>query len=291
MFKNLILTLRPRQWAKNLIIFAGIIFAKKFFELDYLLKTIAAFVIFCLLSGIVYIINDIVDRKADQKHPEKSKRPIAAGLLPVKTAIISAIVLTLFSLVFAYLLSSPFFFVALAYFILMLGYSFFFKKIVILDVLIVATGFALRTFAGTVVISVEISVWLFLCSILLALFLAISKRRHELVYLDNGGLSHRTVLGQYSKQLLDQFIAIVTASTIIAYSIYTIAPETVTKFHSKNLVLTIPFVLYGILRYLYLIYQKQLGGSPERVLLEDKPLIISIIVWLLSVGVIIYFIK
>jgi 4-hydroxybenzoate polyprenyltransferase len=291
MFKNLILTLRPRQWAKNLIIFAGIIFAKKFFELDYLLKTIAAFVIFCLLSGIVYIINDIVDRKADQKHPEKSKRPIAAGLLPVNTAIISAIVLTLFSLVFAYLLSLPFFFVALAYFILMLGYSFFFKKIVILDVLIVATGFALRTFAGTVVISVEISVWLFLCSILLALFLAISKRRHELVYLDNGGLSHRTVLGQYSKQLLDQFIAIVTASTIIAYSIYTIAPETVTKFHSKNLVLTIPFVLYGILRYLYLIYQKQLGGSPERVLLEDKPLIISIIVWLLSVGVIIYFIK
>lgn len=291
MCKNLILTLRPKQWVKNLIIFAGIIFAKKFFELNYLLKTIAAFGIFCLLSGIIYIINDIVDRKADQKHPEKSKRPIAAGKLKINTAIICAIILFLIALISAYFLNFSFFLVALFYFLLMIAYSFFFKKIVILDVIVVATGFALRTFAGTVVIAVEISVWLFLCSILLALFLAISKRRHELVYLDDGGLSHRTVLGQYSKQLLDQIIAIVTASNIIAYSIYTIAPETITKFHSKNLVLTIPFVLYGIFRYLYLIYQKQMGGSPERVLLEDKPLIVSVFAWLMSILLIIYIIK
>jgi 4-hydroxybenzoate polyprenyltransferase len=171
----------------------------------------------------------------------------------------------------------------------MLSYTFFLKKIVILDVLIVATGFALRAFAGTVAISVEISVWLFLCAILLALFLAISKRRHELVLFEETATSHRLVLGEYSKLLLDQMISIVTAATIIAYSIYTIAPETVSKFHSKNLVLTIPFVIYGIFRYLYLIYQKQLGGSPERVLLEDRSLIISIFAWLLSIIVILYF--
>jgi len=290
MLKNIILTLRPKQWTKNLIIFAGLVFSQNFFKLNYFLKTISAFIIFCLLSGIVYIINDIIDRKADQKHPEKSKRPIASGKLRVNFAIIIAIILALISLIFAFLLNFPFFLVAISYFTLMILYSFLFKKIVILDVIIVATGFALRTLAGTVVIAVEISVWLFLCSILLALFLAISKRRHEIVFLDDGGLSHRTVLGQYSKQLLDQLISIVTSATIVAYSIYTIAPETVTKFHSKNLVLTIPFVLYGIFRYLYLIYQKQLGGSPERVLLEDKPLIISILLWLISIAVIIYLI-
>ncbi len=291
MIKNLILTLRPKQWSKNLIIFAGVIFSQNFLKVNYLLKSIAAFIVFCLLSGVVYIINDIVDRKADQKHPEKSKRPIAAGRFKVNIAIICAIILVLIALISAYFLNFSFFLVALSYFLLMIAYSFFFKKIVILDVIIVATGFALRTFAGTVVIAVEISVWLFLCSILLALFLAISKRRHELVYLDNGGFSHRTVLGQYSKLLLDQLISIVTAATIIAYSIYTIAPETITKFHSKNLVLTIPFVLYGIFRYLYLIYQKQMGGSPERVLLEDKPLIVSVLVWFLSILLIIYIIK
>lgn len=291
MLKNIILTLRPKQWSKNLIIFAGIVFSRNLLKVDYLLKSIFAFIIFCILSGVTYTINDIVDRKADQKHPEKSKRPIASGKLNVRTAIIFALVLVLISLISAYQLNFSFFIIAISYFSLMLLYSFVFKKVVILDVIIVAAGFALRTFAGTIVIAVEISVWLFLCSILLALFLAISKRRHELVFLEDGGLSHRTVLGHYSKQLLDQLISIVTAATIIAYSIYTIAPETITKFHSKNLVLTIPFVLYGIFRYLYLIYQKQLGGSPERILLEDRPLITSILLWLISIGVIIYIIK
>jgi 4-hydroxybenzoate polyprenyltransferase len=288
MIINLLVSLRPKQWSKNLIIFAGLIFSQNLLNTEYLLKSIAAFFIFCLLSGAVYIINDIADREQDRKHPIKSKRSIASGSLNVNSAAVAAIIFTVISLVFAYLINVSFLIVVIAYFILMLSYTFFLKKIVILDVLIVATGFALRAFAGTVAISVEISVWLFLCAILLALFLGVSKRRHELLYLNDDATSHRTVLAKYSKPLLDQMISIVTAATIIAYSIYTIAPETVTKFHSKNLGLTIPFVLYGIFRYLYLIYQKQLGGSPERVLLEDRALIISILAWLVSIGIIIY---
>lgn len=291
MVKIIILSLRPKQWSKNLIIFAGLVFSQNLLNTSYLFRSIAAFFIFCLLSGSVYIINDIVDKEQDKRHPVKSKRPIASEGLKVGSAIIFAIIFTIASLIFAYFVNFSFFLVAIAYFVLMLAYSLLLKKIVILDVLVVAIGFALRAFAGTVAISVEISVWLFLCAILLALFLAISKRRHELVLFEEAASSHRLVLGEYSKLLLDQMISIVTAATIIAYSIYTIAPETVTKFHSKNLVLTIPFVLYGIFRYLYLIYQKQLGGSPERVLLEDRSLIISILAWLLSIVVILYFIK
>jgi 4-hydroxybenzoate polyprenyltransferase len=291
MIKNIILSLRPKQWSKNLIIFAGLVFSQNLLNINYLGRSVAAFFIFCLLSGAVYIINDIIDREQDKRHPVKSKRPIASGTLNVSSAIIFAVIFTIASLIFAYLINLPFFLVAFAYFLLMLAYSFFLKKIVILDVLVVAIGFALRAFAGTVAISVELSVWLFLCAILLALFLAISKRRHELVLFEENATSHRLVLGEYSKLLLDQMISIVTAATIIAYSIYTIAPETVAKFHSKNLVLTIPFVLYGIFRYLYLIYQKQLGGSPERVLLEDQSLIISILAWLFSIVLILYFVR
>ena len=291
MIKNIILSLRPKQWSKNLIIFAGLVFSQNLLNINYLGRSVAAFFIFCLLSGAVYIINDIIDREQDRRHPVKSKRPIASGTPSVSSAVIFAVIFTIASLIFAYLINLPFFLVAFAYFLLMLAYSFFLKKIVILDVLVVAIGFALRAFAGTVAISVELSVWLFLCAILLALFLAISKRRHELVLFEENATSHRLVLGEYSKLLLDQMISIVTAATIIAYSIYTIAPETVAKFHSKNLVLTIPFVLYGIFRYLYLIYQKQLGGSPERVLLEDRSLIISILAWLFSIVLILYFVR
>lgn len=291
MIKNIILSLRPKQWSKNLIIFAGLVFSRNLLNAGYLFRSIAAFFIFCLLAGSIYIINDILDIEQDRRHPAKAKRPIASGKLSINSGLIFAVIFTIASLFFAYLINLSFFLVAIAYFILMLAYSLFLKKIVILDVLVVAIGFALRAFAGTIAISVELSVWLFLCAILLALFLAISKRRHELVLFEAAATSHRLVLGEYSKLLLDQMISIVTAATIIAYSIYTIAPETVAKFHSKNLVLTIPFVLYGIFRYLYLIYQKQLGGSPERVLLEDRSLIISILAWFLSIIVILYFIR
>jgi 4-hydroxybenzoate polyprenyltransferase len=289
MFKSILLSLRPKQWTKNLIIFAGLVFSQNLLNTTYLYRSIGAFVIFCLLSGTVYIINDIVDREQDRKHPIKSKRPIASGTLTINSALIFAVIFAIASLFFAYLINQLFFLVALAYFVLMLAYSFYLKKIVILDVLVVAIGFALRAYAGTVAIYVQISVWLFLCAILLALFLAISKRRHELVLFEAAAPSHRHVLSEYSKPLLDQMISIVTAATLIAYSIYTISPETITKFHSKNLVLTIPFVLYGIFRYLYLIYQKQLGGSPESILLEDRSLIISIFGWLLSIIIILYF--
>jgi 4-hydroxybenzoate polyprenyltransferase len=289
MVKNIILSLRPKQWSKNLILFAGLVFSQNLLNTTYLYRSIGAFVIFCLLSGTVYIINDIVDKEQDRKHPTKSKRPIASGSLTINSALIFAVIFAIASLFFAYRINHLFFLVAFAYFVLMLAYSFFLKKIVILDVLVVAIGFALRAYAGTVAIYVQISVWLFLCAILLALFLAISKRRHELVLFEEAAPSHRHVLSEYSKPLLDQMISIVTAATVIAYSIYTISPETITKFHSKNLVLTIPFVLYGIFRYLYLIYQKQLGGSPESILLEDRSLIISIFGWLLSIIIILYF--
>lgn len=288
MFSAIFFSMRPRQWSKNLILFAGLIFSNNLTNLTFLLKSFAAFIIFCLLSSSVYIINDIVDREQDRKHPTKSKRPIAAGRLPINYAIISALFLIIAGLVSALFIKPELLLISMLYFLLMIGYSFIFKKMVVLDVLIVALGFTIRAWAGTVVIGVEISVWLFVCTILLALFLALSKRRHELVFLEDGAVSHRSVLGKYSTHLLDQMISVVTASTVVAYAIYTIAPETVGKFHTKNLVLTVPFVLYGIFRYLYLVYQKKLGGSPERVLLEDKALILNIGLWFLSIIVIIY---
>jgi 4-hydroxybenzoate polyprenyltransferase len=287
-FFALIKTMRLSQWTKNLVLFAGLIFAHQLFAFDSCLKTAIAFFLFCLLSSAIYIVNDIKDVETDRAHPLKSKRPIAAGQLSPVTASISAAIIAGISLLFAFFLDVEFGYVASLYFILFFAYSFYLKHVVILDVLTIAIGFVLRAIAGAVVIDVEFSSWLLLCTILLALFLGLSKRRHELVLLGDNANSHRKILEEYSPHLLDQMIGVVTASTLMAYALYTMAPETKAKFGTSYMILTIPFVIYGIFRYLYLVHKKEQGGSPTTLLVTDKPILLNILLWGLVSVVLIY---
>ncbi|PIE33190.1 decaprenyl-phosphate phosphoribosyltransferase [candidate division KSB3 bacterium] len=275
----LIRTMRPNQWTKNGILFAGLIFAHELFHISSVLETVAAFFLFCLLSSAIYVINDIKDVERDRQHPLKSKRPIAAGELSIPTATSAAILLIAVSLIGAFCVDRGFGIVALIYSLLLSAYSFWLKHIVILDVLVLALGFVLRAIAGAEVIDVQFSSWLLLCTILLALFLGLSKRRHELVLLGDNAHSHRKILEEYSPHLLDQMIGVVTASTLMAYALYTMAPETIEKFGTSYMILTIPFVIYGIFRYLYLVHQKDQGGNPTTLLVSDKPILINVVLW------------
>jgi 4-hydroxybenzoate polyprenyltransferase len=285
---SLVLSLRPSQWTKNLIIFGGLIFGQRLLDMSAVLQALAAFVIFCALSGVVYLINDVADREADRRHPAKKHRPIASGAVTVPAALTLALGLGAVALSGAFWLSSLFGIVAASYLTLLALYSGLLKHIVILDVLTIATGFVLRAVAGAIAVDVPISHWLYLVTILGALFLALSKRRHELVLLADGATRHRRILEEYSPYLLDQMIAVVTASTIVAYAFYTMSPETVQKFGTDRLMLTLPFPLYGIFRYLYLVHQKDGGGSPSDMLLNDRPLLICVGLWAVSVAIIIY---
>jgi 4-hydroxybenzoate polyprenyltransferase len=286
--KEFFLSLRPHQWTKNLVIFAALVFAKELGNLDHVLRSIGAFFDFCFLSGAVYVINDVADYKQDRYHPTKKNRPIASGRLNRSFAAISGIFLYILSLAFAYVLNPQFFVMALVYTAVTLGYTFYFRKVAILDVMAISLGFVIRAIAGGKVIGVEASFWLLLCTFLLALFLALSKRRHELVFLSEDAVKHRTNLAEYSPYLLDQMIGVVTASTVLAYTLYTVSPETVKKFGTDQLSFTVPFVIFGIFRYLYLIHHKNEGGSPSMILLADRPLLVSIVLWILACAGIIY---
>jgi 4-hydroxybenzoate polyprenyltransferase len=288
MILSLVLSLRPSQWTKNLIIFGALGLSQRLLDVDAVLRSCAAFAIFCVLSGVVYLLNDIADREADRQHPLKRFRPIASGTLPVTVAIGWALGLGLGGLAAAFWLRPLFGVVATSYVLLLALYSWQLKHIVILDVLTIAIGFVMRAAAGAVAIAVPISHWLYVLTILLALFLAFSKRRHELVLLANGATSHRRILAEYSPYLLDQMIAVVSASTIVAYAFYTVSPETVQKFGTDRLMLTLPFPLYGIFRYLYLVHLKEGGGSPADMLLTDKPLLLCVALWTVAVAIIIY---
>lgn len=281
-------TMRPRQWTKNLLVFAALIFSRNLFNLSLGQDVLIAFIIFCILSGSVYILNDLIDLQADRAHPKKSTRPLASGRLKPGTAIAAGLLLVTLSLATAFWLHTSFAFIALGYFSLQIVYSLVLKHVVILDVLTVATGFVLRAIAGAEVISVPISSWLLICTILLALFLSLGKRRHELLLLEDNAVHHRKILYEYSPGLLDQMISVVTASTVVAYALYTMSADTIKKFQTDNLKYTIPFVLYGIFRYLYLIHQKSEGGSPERIMFDDKPLLINIILYLVTVWIFTY---
>ena len=281
-------SLRPYQWTKNLFVFAPLIFSQNIFNAPYLFKTILAFTIFCLLSGAVYIWNDLRDIEDDKLHPVKSQRPLASGRLGKTSAVVAFVFFSLVGLGCAFLLNSTFFILVLVYLLLQILYSAWLKHVVILDVLLIAAGFLLRVSAGGVVIKVDVSEWLLICTFLLALFIALSKRRHELVLLEENASSHRPILQEYSPYLLDQMISVVTASTVVAYCLYTISDETVAKFGSSRLVYTVPFVLYGIFRYLYLIHKKGEGGSPESLILKDKPFLAGILLWIASAVIIIY---
>jgi len=285
---HLLTALRPRQWVKNLLVLAPVLFSRHLFSSAGLSKGLAAFALFCAVSSSCYLINDLRDIERDRVHPSKRRRPIASGKLRKGLALATALALLILGMTGAVLLNRGFGVVLGAYCLITLAYTFILKQLVILDVFAVALGFVLRAVAGAVVIRVEISSWLLVCTTLLALFLGFSKRRYELLLLQEEAGNHRQVLEEYNPHFLDMMIAIVTASTVTSYALYTTSEETVQRFHTRGLLLTLPFVLYGIFRYLYLIYRKDRGGDPVETALADPPTIINLVLWAATVAVILY---
>lgn len=287
---GLLRAMRPRQWTKNAIVYAGIVFDGQLFVLDSFLHVTASFVLLCLISSAIYIINDIVDIESDRQHPKKRKRAIASGQFPIPAARVAAVVLIIVSLGGALLTSPWLAVVLLAYLLLHLLYSWRLKHIVILDLLSVAAGFVLRVLAGVVVVQVQaFSPWLYACTALLALFLVIGKRRQELIELGASAGGIRVTLESYNLALLDDMLRMVTTSTLIAYLLYTIEAPSVLLAGTKLALLTVPFVLYALWRYLYLIHVKGEGSAPDEVLLRDRPLQVSILLWGLTFVTILYF--
>jgi len=287
-FGGFVASLRPRQWTKNLLVFAGLIFSRGLHEPALVARSGLAFALFCLLSGGVYLINDVVDAERDRAHPQKRHRPVASGRLPAGITLVAGIGLLVGTTAAGFFLSVPFGMVAAAYAVLLTAYSVGLKHVVIVDTLIIAGGFVLRALAGVLVLGIEPSYWLLLCTILLALFLTFGKRRHELLALEAGATDHRPILSEYTPQLLDQMIAVVTASTLMAYALYTMAPDTHARLGTARLPLTIPFVLYGIFRYLYLLYRHDLGGNPSEHFLTDRALLVDVALWGATVVVVLY---
>lgn len=279
----IIKTARIYHWIKNLIVFAALIFAQKYSDPESIVLAIQAFFTFCLGASAVYFINDITDRKQDSLHPKKKNRPIASGRLSVSIAVVVATVLILISLFLSWRLGPAFLIVYISYIVLNFAYNLGLKKVVILDVMVLAIGFVLRAVAGGIAIDVPISSWLLVCTILLALFLGFAKRRHEIIILGEDAASHRESLAHYSPRFIDQMISVVTASTVVAYTFYTLSIETKEKFGTDSLVYTVPFVLYGIFRYLYLVHQKDEGGNPTKLLVTDIPLMLCVALWIVAV--------
>ena len=280
--------MRLQQWIKNLFLFAPLIFSGHLIRREDLHVTLLGYFIFSILSSGVYLFNDICDLEQDKLHPQKSQRPLPSGRLPISAAWVSSIVLSAVGLTSAYVLSYDFFITGFAYVVLNLLYSLKMKEIVIVDVMTIAAGFLLRVIAGAVLIDVPTSEWLIICTVLLSLFLGFSKRRHELTFLEHQANTHRSVLEYYSPYFLDQMIGIVTASTVMSYTLYTISEETVQKFGTNHLIYTLPFVLYGIFRYLYLVHKREEGGNPTKLVLTDAPLVINILLWIITASIIIY---
>ena len=283
----LLVSLRPKQWTKNLLLFAGLLFTlDQHHRARQFQHAALGFLLFSMLSSVVYLVNDLADRESDRRHPKKSRRPIAAGELPVPVAVVAAVVLAIVGLAGAFGLGLRFFSVALLYFSLTFAYSFRLKHVVLLDVLVLAAGFVFRAIAGAFVIGVSISSWLILCTLMLALFLGLSKRRAELLSVQlSGTKGTRKILEEYSPAMLDQMIVIVTSSCLMSYALYTIDSDTAHNHH--YLMATIPFVIYGIFRYLYLMHRHSLGEAPDAVLLEDRPMLINILLWGLTTALII----
>jgi 4-hydroxybenzoate polyprenyltransferase len=280
MFPSLIISMRPQQWVKNLLIFGPLVFSMNLFDVPQVMQTLFAFVVFSLAGSAVYLLNDVVDIEKDKAHPVKCNRPIACGKLPVPVALVFMAILAVGSLTLAWSIAHTLALVIIIYLANNLLYSFVLKKVVLIDIGSLSLGFVLRVFAGAVVIGVEASPWLIMCTILLSSFLGFAKRRHELVLLGENNASHRSVLEQYSPHLLDQLILISAASTVMSYALYTVNADTVEKFGTTNLIYTVPFILYGVFRYLFLIHSRQKGGDPAKVLMTDLPMVINILAWL-----------
>jgi 4-hydroxybenzoate polyprenyltransferase len=281
------------QWTKNLVVIAALIFSRNLFRLPLTLRSLEAFGIFCLLSGSIYVFNDLVDYEQDRAHPVKRNRPIASGRVSRRGALALGLVAALAGLALAFSVNLAFFMVCLVYVVISVLYSLGLKHMVVLDVLIISVGFVLRAMAGVEALkdlepSIIMSPWLLVCTLFLALFLGFNKRRHELDLLADNAARHRRSLDDYSKEFLDAMIAVVTAATVIAYSIYTIWPATVDKFRTGNLIYTVPFVVFGLFRYMYLVIMRNKGGSPSEVLVSDMPLVVDILLWILVAGLVLY---
>ncbi|HEY3396345.1 MAG TPA: decaprenyl-phosphate phosphoribosyltransferase [Armatimonadota bacterium] len=281
--------LRPQQWTKNGLVFAALIFAHQFRDSAQVERAVAAFVLFCALASSVYLVNDLCDLEEDRRHPKKCRRPLAAGLISPLTGVITAVLLGVGGLAGFFLLNAASGWIAVTYLVLQLAYNLRLKQVVIVDVLCVSAGFVIRAAIGATAINVVISPWLLICTILLALFLALSKRRQELQTHGAEAANHRRILEEYSPYLLDQMIAVVTASTLMSYALYTISDRTVRELGTDKLMYTIPFVIYGIFRYLYLVHKKDEGEAPDRVLLTDAPLLIDALLYGVAVVVILIF--
>ncbi|MHB1354556.1 MAG: decaprenyl-phosphate phosphoribosyltransferase [Anaerolineae bacterium] len=287
MFYHLFRAMRPKQWAKNVFVFAGVFFDGRAFETSRILRSLIAFGLFCIISGAIYLVNDLVDAEKDRLHPQKCKRPIASGALAPLTAKIAAGLILGICLPLGFWFDLGFGATALVYVILMLAYDFWLKNVVIIDVMTVAAGFVLRVLAGALVVHVSrFSPWLYVCTTFVALFIAINKRRHEMILLSSNANHHRAILEQYSLEFLNDMSALVTAATVVAYSFYTFSAPNVPK--NQVMMLTIPFVIYGIFRYLFLTRNKNLGGAPEDIVLGDIPLIITCILWGATTALAIY---
>lgn len=290
-FWNILVSMRPKQWTKNLVLFAGVVFSKQFLDKQCVWKSFLGFLIFCMLSGAIYIINDLFDRKRDQGHPSKKTRPIASGSVGTAEAVTVVSVLIAGMLPAAYMLGGEFFLLSVAFIVVNGAYSIILRQVVILDVISISFSFLIRAGAGVVVLhkevpGLEFSPWLWICTLFLSLFLAICKRRNEFCNLESAG-KHRHSLREYSALLLDQLVSLSATATLISYSIYTVWPSTVDKFGTRNLVYTIPFVAFGIMRYLYLVYNRHEGGDPSGVLLTEKAIIIDVFLWFVTTALII----
>jgi 4-hydroxybenzoate polyprenyltransferase len=284
---------RPQQWVKNFIVFAALLFSQNMGHGGLFLRAFIAFIVFCLLSGGVYIFNDIVDLETDKLHPTKRKRPLALGELTVQAASVGSGIFIAAGMIVSLFLGSSFAGVSAIYLVLGVLYSLYLKRVMILDVLVISVGFVLRAIAGVEALrgpvpGIELSPWLLVCTMFLALFMGFGKRRHEVALLGSVAAEHRGTLGQYSLSFLDGLIYALMAATLISYSIYSISPATMAKFHSTNMVLTIPFVVYGIFRYTFLVTQEKEGGNPSELLLTDLPLIATVVLWFVAVLLVLF---
>jgi len=274
--KEIIISMRPKQWYKNFVLFAGIIFSLNLFHVYMWITVFFSFIIFCTVSGSEYIINDIMDKEKDKNHPKKRNRPIASGKLDTSNALIFVAIMLCTAFTGAYLINVQFLGVTLAYFLLIVLYSLFLKHIVLIDVITISLGFVLRAIAGCLAIKVSVSPWLIVCTFFAALILALGKRKHEVISLENGASKHRKVLGDYSPEMLDKMMTVVTSTLIMSYSLYT--------FFISNtwMMVTIPFIIYGVFRYTFLVNLKNMGGEPE-ILLKDNGISTCIVLWMLLI--------
>ncbi len=286
--REIVVSMRPGQWIKNLFVFAAPVFGQAMARPSAWLRTASAFAVFCLLSGAYYLFNDILDAPRDRLHPRKAGRPVAAGRLSPRSAFAAALILALAGLAASIYLGRDFLIVAVAYVILQAAYSLGLKSVVIIDIFALSAGYVLRVLGGGAVTGVVSSAWLLVCTTLIALLLALGKRRHELLCLEGEAARHRPVLEAYGSLLLDQMIAVVTAATVVGYLLYAMSESTLQRFPSASLLWTAPFALYGIFRYLYLVYRKGEGGNPEEMVVKDIPLLLSILLWGGCAALIIY---